>query len=479
MSPMLFAGTGRRLVNPPIGIEKIGLRLFGEAVQAIESDQTVTALVLANETSRVAFIACDLCLIPIQVVADIRRKVGKILGMPTSHVMLNMSHTHSAPAFPGWMEVDPTQATMKQRYQDDFIRLTLEAVGEANHKMQKARIGAGYGESYIGVYRREIGADGLDVLGEIPDHPIDPSVGVVRVDDLEGKPIAVLFSYGCHPVVVGPNSYVISSDFPGAARDVIEQNLGGTALFMQGCGGNINPRVGIGYEVDCRDTKKVVGAMLGGEALKIAAGIRTHVTQGKRNQLWNIPGILFTPWLPVEGDSCSYMGAIEHVIKLQFSELPTLEQAKAIQKQWQSTLDERLQQRAQTWEIRVAAKYADWSMKLVEAVEDGHPTADLMLQAIRVNDIMFAALNVEAFFETGLEVKYRSPYEHTLVFGYTNGSIAYLPREEDYPPGGWKLTERYALPDRMPQAYSLPVALRPDSEQVAVDHLTKMIRELA
>jgi hypothetical protein len=118
-------------------------------------------------------------------------------------------------------------------------------------------------------------------------------------------------------------------------------------------------------------------------------------------------------------------------------------------------------------------------MKLVEAVEDGHPTADLILQGIRVNDIVFAALNVEAFFETGLEVKDRSPYEHTLVFGYTNGSIAYLPREEDYPPGGWKLTERYALPDRMPQAYGLPVALHPDSEQVAVDHLAEMIRALA
>jgi hypothetical protein len=178
------------------------------------------------------------------------------------------------------------------------------------------------------------------------------------------------------------------------------------------------------------------------------------------------------------GDTCTYLGAVEEVVKLEFSELPTLEQAKAIQKKWQDTLDERLQQRAQTWEIRVAAKYTDWSRKLIEAVEDGHPTVDLVLQAVRVNNIVFSSLNVEAFFETGLAVRAKSPLEHTLVFGFTNGSIAYLPRAEDYPEGGWKLTENYALPDRMPQAYSLPVALHPDSEQIAVQHLSDMIRAL-
>lgn len=478
MSPDLYAGVSRRVINPPIGYEKVGLRLFGEAVQAIESDLTVTALVLSNDTDRVVIFACDLCLIPNPVIAEVRRQVAEAVGTPISHVMLNMSHTHSAPAFPGWMEVDPAQVALKQCYQENFIRWTVEAADEANQNLQPARIGAGWGQSDIGVYRRETGADGLDVLGEVPDHPIDTSVGVVRVDDLGGNAIAVMFSYGCHPVVVGPNSYVISSDFPGAARAVIEQILGGTAMFMQGCGGNINPRVGIGYEVDCRDNKNRVGAMLGGEVLKVAAGIRTNARQRERKPLWNIPNILFKPWIPVEGETCTYLGAVGETVRLEFSELPTLEQAQTIHQQWQETLAERQAKRAQAWEIRVAAKYTEWSRKLIEAVQDGHPTADLVLQAMRVNDIVFTSLNVEAFFETGLSVRARSPFEHTLVFGFTNGSISYLPRAEDYPEGGWKLTERYALPDRMPQAYGLPVALRPDSEQVAVEHLSAMIEGL-
>ena len=72
MSQMLYAGVSRRVINPHIGIEKIGLRLFGEAVQAIQSDLTVTVLVLASETNRVTLIACDLCNYHNQVPDEIR-----------------------------------------------------------------------------------------------------------------------------------------------------------------------------------------------------------------------------------------------------------------------------------------------------------------------------------------------------------------------------------------------------------------------
>ena len=89
-------------------------------------------------------------------------------------------------------------------------------------RLRPARIGSGWGESAIGVYRREL-RDGRDVLGEVPDHPIDTSVGVIRVDDLDGNPIAIVFRYSAHPVTVGSRSQVASSDYPGPAREVLER----------------------------------------------------------------------------------------------------------------------------------------------------------------------------------------------------------------------------------------------------------------
>ena len=120
-----------------------------------------------------------------------------------------------------------------------------------------------------------------------------------------------------------------------------------------------------------------------------------------------------------------------------------------------------------------------WARRLLAAVEAGGATFDLKLQAVRVDDIVIAGMNVETFFETGLEIRGRSPLSDTFVLGYTNGSMAYLPRAEDHPKGGWKLGERYALPDQIPQFYPGQVtALHPDSEQRALEGMLTLIRQL-
>ena len=240
-----------------------------------------------------------------------RERMGNAIGVPATNIMLNLSHNHSSPCLPDWVPDTEEQTRLKTRYRDDLSDWLVEAVQEADSRLRPARIGAGWGESDIGIYRRETGPDGRDVLGEMPDHPIDPSVGVVRVDDLDGNPITVLFSYGCHPVTVGPRSMVGTPDFPGPAREVIEKCLGGTAIFLQACGGNINPRPGIGYEVDCRDVKGRIGMALGAEALRVAAGIRTHLEPGDRIPLGNVPNILFRPGGPRRGTPAPTWGRLK------------------------------------------------------------------------------------------------------------------------------------------------------------------------
>ena len=477
MSSSLYVGAARCTINFLIGTPKVGLRLFGDPIQSVESDLTATALVLSDGDFKIVFVAVDLCVMSRWEAAELRFGIAQALGIPTSHVLLNMSHAHSTPALPHFMFDSDENMVLKERYKRDLRRWLVEAATEAERQLQPARIGAGWGECHIGVYRREF-RDGRDVLGEVPDHPIDPSVGVIRVDDLDGQPIAILFRYSCHPVTVGPRSMVASPDFPGPAREVLERNLGGLALFLQGCGGNINPRFGIGYEVDCRDTKNRAGMVLGGEALKVAASIRTNLRPGARKPLGNVPNILFTPWEAVEGDSCSYLGAVEQVVPLEFIELPSLKDAEATHAHWERTLAERRQRDAQEWEVRVAVRYEHWSRVLVEAVKQVHPVFDLEVQAIRVNDIVIAGMNVEVFFETGLAIKAQSPFKDTFVLGYTNSLMSYLPRAEDYPVGGWKLDGSYAVPDLMFQAFLQPVAFRPDAAQRAVEGTVSLIKRL-
>ncbi len=62
------------------------------------------------------------------------------------------------------------------------------------------------------------------------------------------KPI-VLFNYACHGVSLGGGNLEISADWIGAARNVLESSGSvGSAMFLQGCCGNINPRTGGSFE---------------------------------------------------------------------------------------------------------------------------------------------------------------------------------------------------------------------------------------
>jgi hypothetical protein len=470
--PALLAGAARRTINPPLGTGKGGVRLFGDPIQAIESDLTATTLVLSNGETKLALIAADLGLLTMGESDPLRNAVAAALGVPPSHVLFNVSHNHSAPSLYEWMAMtdEPEDARLRVRYARDLEERLVETAREADSSLRPARVGTGWGESAIGVYRREQREGvGVLVLGEVPGHPIDTSVGLMRVDDLEGSPIAVAFRYSAHPVVVGGRSAVGSTDYPGPARDVLECSLGGLAMFFQGCGGNVNPRVGIGWEIDCRDTKTRVGFELGGEALKVAAQIRTDRRAGERRQLGNIPNILFRPWEPVDERPPAVLAAIEDSTELEFVELPTLERANEILGRWKRLREEREARDAQAWEIRAAKKYEHWARNLVAAVEHGRPTLELRVQVLRIDDVAFVGMNVESFFETGLEIRQRSPFPETFVLGYSNGLVSYLPRAEDHPHGGWKLDEDYAVPDMIPQAWGLPVMLHPDSEQRAVE----------
>jgi len=480
MTNTLYAGAARKIINPPLGIKRPGIRLFADPIQAIETDLTATALILSNDTNKAVIMACDLLFIPLAVTLDIRRRIGVAVGTPVSHVMINFSHTHSGPTLPDFLEDSPQQMRLQHAYQDQLISWLVEVATQANQQLQAARIGADWGESHIGVYRRETSPDGKDVLGEDPNVPIDNAVGVIRVDNLDGQAIATLFSYGCHTVTMGPRSMVASSDFPGPARELVEAALGGLAIYLQACGGNVNPIHGIGYEVNCRDTKNRTGLILGGEVVRVAANIRTNVQRGEqRKPMGVIPKILFWPWEPVEDDTSVYLGAADEIVKLEFIELPSLAEAEAIHQQWQQKLAGARANDAPDWEVSVAMRFCDWSANLVKAVQQGNPPLDTVIQAIRINDIVLASVSIEAFFETGLTIKAKSPFAHTQVLGYTNGCESYLPRAEDYPAGGWKVTERYAVPDLFFQCYSLPVALRPETEQKVVERMSDLIQQLA
>jgi hypothetical protein len=294
------------------------------------------------------------------------------------------------------------------------------------------------------VNRREKRTDGTTVIGVNPTGPIDREVGVIRLDDDAGRPIAVLVSYACHPVILGPLSYALSADFVGRTRVVVEAAIEAPCLFLQGCTGDLNP---IGGVTDRYDNCYRLGTILGGEVVKTFAGIEP----GPARDLRAVRRAFDLPLQPLDP-----IPAIEQEIAELRDRLASL-QAEA------------------TPELLVrGAEFglARAERALVEARAGRTQHAiPFEVQALRLGDVGIAAAPAELFVEIGLEIKRRSPFAATLALGYANGCIGYVPVPAAYPDGGYEV-------DRAHKGYGQLAAVAPAAAGLIADTAVELLSAL-
>lgn len=213
------------------------------------------------------------------------------------HVILSATHTHAGmvprgliirpPAAPDWtrsgkapdetvdwpgLSADPWYAATEDKI--------VAAIGKATQNLFPARIVAGKGpfESAYMAHNRRLVRDGrASPLWENPDRrptqPIDPTVGIIRVEDATGKPRAFAVHYACHPVTL-MGTGAVSRDFPGAMVDYLEEQLGDDclALFLQGAQGDLDPYDLHNLRGENRfNIARQAGISLGKGALRVAA----------------------------------------------------------------------------------------------------------------------------------------------------------------------------------------------------------------
>ena len=410
----------------------------------------------------------------------VRERVAREIGVRKQDILINCSHTHSAPMFPGFQQQEPDQEELQRRYYDNLRELLAGVVSWANAKLRPVRVGMSRGKSYIGINRREV-MEGKVVLGENPSGPMDPDVSVIRIDEVDGRPLAVLYSYGCHTVTMGPRSLKISPDFVGPASRVIEQGTGATALFLQGTAGDVNPICGIGADEDNSENMYRMGNSLGGEALKTAMDIRTHNRRGPRWFFGSLAKASTWTYVPVEGSGLEHFQVRSKTIELPLQELPSLKEAEEILRQKQDIYQKAQASGARESAIVIAERYHRWATILYESVRSGitRPTRAAEIHGIRINDIGLVSVPGEPLTELGLEVKKNSPLPNTIFLGYSNGCLCYLPPASAYPPSGWSVREAYHVPDMLFQGYLLPTALDPCCAQMIVDTSLEVLREMS
>ena len=288
----LLAGTAKVDITPP---EKDAVNLAGHPLRKRDS-LYARVVVLKDQKVSLAIVSVDLIVFSsLKVITEARKKWG------VDHVILCATHTHAAMAPRGLLIKPPFSPDWTRNGKDpgttiDWPALSsdpwyaetedkiIAAIGKAMNNLFAAKLVSGKApfESAYMAHNRRLVREGSTVLAmwENPDRrptkPIDPTVGVIRIDDLKGKPRALMVQYACHPVAT-MSAGMVSRDFPGAMVDHIEQELGDNCMgmFLQGAQGDLDPYDLHNLKGENRfNIVRMAGISLAKGALKIASTLK-------------------------------------------------------------------------------------------------------------------------------------------------------------------------------------------------------------
>ncbi len=406
-------------ITPPAGIFLTG---FGGRVgpaQGIHDELYAKAIVLSDARSDLAIVTMDLLGLDMDIVRTIWEGAEKV-GIPAKNTMLCSSHTHSGPA-------TITLRGLGAR-DEDYVRSVekkvVGAIHEASMNKRDSIIRVGEGRCNIGVNRREMTKEGKIILGENPLGPTDPTVTAITFESSASR--TVLLNYACHPVVLGSSNLLVSADYPGYAVAEIERAMkDSVAMFIQGCCGNINSKVVGGTFEDAER----LGYALGREA--IMAVERSEIEEG------------------------SPLMSLVKKIELPLQELPSEEEIEKERIECLNNL-ESAKQRNERGTIELWQGLLEWADTVAELVRKGERNLkqEIQLQVMRVGSTVLVAIPGEPFIEIALGIKARSKFKHTVVAGYSNGCIGYMPTPEAIEQGGYEVDSAYKFYDIAPLAPS-------------------------
>lgn len=308
----------------------------------------------------------------------LRDLIGNELGITRDKVMLCFSHTHSAP-----------NVSIETEYFSFLCNQVILGVSEAEKNLKPIEAAWGIAEADIGINRRD--ENGV----------LDRRVAVLKINDAEQSHLRLLIlRVTTHANVLLRDNYLISSDFIGVTRNLLEEKYGCKVMITQGASGNVKP--------------KYSGSL---EALdKMAIEIKNSIDKCIENLK------------PHTIESLSMFSKSESF----FADVPTLKRAKEIS-------DEAMNENS--------IDGSKWLKEINCLHSEGikQQSKDIEIQYFKLNEGCFCGVSNEIMCEIAVEVAKACNNELIYLGGYTNGCDGYLPTAEEYDKGGYEVLHSYLI----------------------------------
>lgn len=436
----MTAGISSVNITPSVGFDNMGDYMRLRPALGVGNELFAKALVLDDGEEKVAIVTADIIAFTEELTRETRRRIEELTGIRGENVLLSASHTHSSPAV---AEKDGAS----REYLTELSKKVAGAVFMADRNKREALVGCGVGRAEVSINRWQRTETGVR-WGPNPDAPIDHDVLVMRVDDADGKPFAVLVNFASHPSILGADNLLYSGDYVSYVQSAVEEAYGGklTAMFTTGAGGDVKIAVlsedGSRFRYADLEECRRYGTIIGAEAIKVSERIRTR---------------------PVERVEARTMK-----VEFPLVQLPEAEDVRREMHEIESQIEQLEARGERADEKRFQLK---WAKRTLKALEEGTAPRSIPaeVQLLRIGDeIAFFAVPGELFVEVGLKLKKAMGLPGSFVVAYANGSVGYLPSKRAQEWGWCEHDDSYKLSER-------PANFSGDVEEVLLKALAEMM----
>lgn len=405
MAALLHAGAAQTDITPPLGSVLAG-SFHPRYAEDVDDPLYAKAVVLDDGSTRLAIVALDIISILAEDVRKIRKLIAEHTGISPQHVMIGCTHTHTGPAPRSSHAVIRDDA-----YMEWLVHRVSDSVRLAARRLRPARLAWGQGEQHDisfcrryrmkdGTVRMNPGKGNPDIVE--PTSPIDPTVGVVYIQDEQGTPISVIAQFSLHYVGTD-NGNAISADYYGHFAAVMRRHLGQECvpLLLNGTSGQINNMNPFDpHQLRGHAQARRVAQALAGEVLKVMGRMRYVETPALAAVATpvELPAKRVTPedvtiakQILAGNDPMPDRGPFSYVV-------------------------------GQPIPASLRPVYANHVLSLI----DMPSTIQTEVQALRIGESAWVALPGEIFVEIGLAIKEASPSADTFVVGLCNDSLGYI-----------------------------------------------------
>jgi len=255
--PPWKAGAARIDITPPTGFAMWG---YGErrdkASEGVRDRLQARALVLEQAGKRIAIVGLDLGRPPTR--ESFARIEQSLRDDRIDGLFLVGSHTHHGPV----LEVE-TWPTKEKPYVRELETKLVQVIRDALKEARPARWAVG---STRGPWNR-------NRHSKLAEKVVDDEFQVLRVEDLQGKPIAHAVHFAAHPTILPAKLLQFSADYPGSLCRIVEKETSAPCRFLQGCAGDLSARPPKSGDPES------LGELLAAETLKLTATIEPGATK--------------------------------------------------------------------------------------------------------------------------------------------------------------------------------------------------------